>query len=69
MVGIFRKKFGKDPSKLSLKEIEELAIPDRKKLSRVGGLLVTPRGSVFTFKSHNIDKEVKQTFKNASVLK
>ncbi len=69
MVGIFKDKFGKDPRKLSLKEIESLAISNKKKLVRIGGLLVTPRGSVFSFKPYNINKEVEETFKNASILR
>lgn len=69
MVNIFKEKFNKDPSELSLEEIEKIAISGRYKLVRIGKLLVIPKGSVFSLKFYNIDKEVEKTFKNATILK
>ncbi|WP_461829391.1 hypothetical protein [Aquifex sp.] len=52
-----------------MEEIEKIAISGKYKLVKVGKLLVIPKGSVFSLKFYNIDKEVEKTFKNATILK
>lgn len=55
---IFKDKFGKDPKKLTIKEIEKIAIEKKnRKLKKINTSLVSSRGNVFEIDFYDIDKK------------
>jgi len=59
---IFRSATGKEPSELTLIDIEKEAVKNPK-YKKYGGNLVLPRGSIFENRFIDIDKDIDNMFK------
>ncbi len=66
---IFREKFGKDPRKLSIEEIEKLAVKAPNTLTYIPNNLAIARGEVFKISKYYPDAEVEKALKELRVKK
>ncbi len=60
---LFKTFFGKDPRKLSLEEIERLAIRKKGKIYKTPSNVVIKRGSIFPTVHYKIDEKLDEAIK------